>query len=219
MKRPVITVKFAQTFDGKIAAGDGSSKWISSPESLKLAHRLRSLNDAILIGAGTLLSDNPSLTTRRVRGSNPIRVVIDRKLKIPYSSNVLKGIDKAKTIIITTKKAAKKKIIKLEKQGAEVVLASVGKNGYIDLNAIIRILYKKGVKKLLVEGGSKVITSFIRKGLADKIVVIVAPKILGKGMNAIGDLGISSMNKALKLKVCTAKRSGKDVVYEVSIKK
>ena len=213
MKRPVITVKFAQTFDGKIAAGDGSSKWISSPESLKLAHRLRSLNDAILIGAGTLLSDNPSLTTRRVRGSNPIRVVIDRKLKIPYSSNVLKGIDKAKTIIITTKKAAKKKIIKLEKQGAEVVLASVGKNGYIDLKVVIRILYKKGIQKLLVEGGAALIALFLKSSLADKIIVIVSPKILGRGTESVGELGIKNIKRALKLRFKSVKSVGEDIVY------
>ena len=213
MKRPYITLKFAETLDGRIAAKDSSSRWISGPGSLKFAHRLRAANDAVLIGAGTVLSDNPSLTTRLVKGKNPTRIIIDGRLRIPLTARVVKDRREAKTIIVTTPKASKRKLEKLKKQGVEFIILPSLKDGNIDLKRIIRILYKKGIRKILVEGGSRVITSFLKTGLVDRVVVILSPKILGKGVESVGDLGIGSIKGALKLRLRSVKRIGEDIIY------
>ena len=219
MKRPYITLKFAQTLDGRIAARDGSSKWISGPGSLKLAHKLRAENDGILIGAGTILQDNPSLTVRLIKGKNPARIIIDPKLRTPYAARIIKNTKIAKTIIVTARKAPKAKVAKFRQKGVEFVFLPLSKRGNVDLKKIIRILYRKGIKSILVEGGGRIITSFIKKGIVDKLIVIISPRILGKGKSSVGDLGIGNIKWALKLRIKSAKRLGKDVVYTAFLDK
>lgn len=208
MKRPYITIKFAQTLDGKIAAQQGSASRISGPLALRFAHRLRSRHDAVLVGIGTVLADNPQLTTRLVTGKNPVRVVLDSHLRIiPVpGTRILRNAKKDGVIIFATQKATKSKIKALKSRGVEVIIVPGCKRGNIDLTQILRILYKKGVKKLLVEGGSEIITSFIKKQLADKIVIITAPVIFGCGMPA------ARLN--LKLKLKSVKRMGGDIACE-----
>lgn len=219
MRKPFITIKFAQTLDGKIASSDRSSKWISSPESLKFAHKLRASNDAILVGIGTILSDDSKLTTRLVRGKNPTRIIIDRKLRVPVKAQVLSLPEKNKTIIFTTKVASKHKIDRITKKGIEIIVLPAKKRGDIDLRHIIRILYKKGIRRILVEGGSRTITSFIREKLADRLVSVISPKIIGKGVSFAGDLGITNINKSLELKPGKVKKSGKDIIYTALFKR
>ena len=219
MKKPFITIKFAQTLDGKIASFDGSSKWISSPESLKFAHKLRANNDAILVGVGTILSDDPKLTTRLVKGKNPTRIIIDRKLSIPTNAQVLSVPEKNKTIIFTTKAASKDKIDKITKKGVEIIVLPAKKGGDIDLRRIIRILYRKGIGTMLIEGGSRTITSFIKEKLADKLVSVISPKIIGKGISFTGDLGITNIKKSLLLVPGKVKKIGKDVIYTAFFKR
>jgi len=218
MKRPYITLKFAQTLDGRIAAKDGSSKWISGPKARKFAHRLRAKNDAILVGAKTVLKDNPSLTTRFVKGKSPARIIIDGKLKISLNSTLVKTANRIRTIVVTSGSSPKKKMEKLKKKGIDLIALSASRSGNIDLRRIIRILSKKGIKSILVEGGSEILTSFIRLRLADNITVIISPKISGKGIEAIGDLGIQNIKKALSLKVNKIKRLGDDVIYNTHIR-
>ena len=219
MKKPFITIKFAQTLDGKIASFDGSSKWISSPESLKFAHKLRANNDAILVGVGTILSDDPKLTTRLVKGKNPTRIIIDRNLRIPTNAQVLSVPEKNKTIIFTTEAASKYKIDKITKKDVEIIVLPAKKGGDIDLRSIIRILYKKGIGTILVEGGSRTITSFIKEKLADKLVSVISPKIIGKGVSFTGDLGITNIKKSLLLVPGKVKKIGKDVIYTAFFKR
>lgn len=216
MKRPRVTIKFAQTLDGKIAAKDGSSKWISGPEALKFSHTLRSSHDAILVGIGTVLKDNPSLTTRRIRGRNPIRIVLDSRLRIPPGSQIIK--DKSvQTIIVTSKNISTKKKKLVSRLGVECIRLSSIK-GNINLKALIPVLYKKGIKSVLVEGGRDVITSFLKSGLVDRLIVIVSPKILGEGKSPIGDLGIKTLDKSVKLRFAGIKKSGKDIIYTAFFK-
>ena len=219
MKRPYVTLKFAQTLDGKIAAKDGSSKWISGPAARKFAHKLRAEADAILVGSGTALKDNPSLTTRLVKGKNSVRIIIDSRLRISSDSKLVKDAKHLKTIVVTTAKAPSNKIKILKKMGVELIIQKKSKHGGIDLNRIIRILYTRGIKKLLVEGGSEITTSFLRKGFADKLVMIISPKLLGDGIQSIGSLGIQSIKKVLKLNLKSVKRLGDDIVYEACLKK
>ncbi len=213
MKKPYITLKFAQTLDGKIAAPDGSSKWISGPQARKFAHGLRAKNDAVLVGIRTILRDNPALTVRLVKGGNPARVVIDRRLRVPLEARVVKEANLAKTIIITTPKAPESKMKRLKAAGVEIIVLPASKGGYIDLHRIIRILYKKGIRRMLVEGGARVIASFLKARLADRIITVISPRILGRGVESAGDMGIGNIKNAVKLRIKNVKRLGKDIIY------
>jgi diaminohydroxyphosphoribosylaminopyrimidine deaminase/5-amino-6-(5-phosphoribosylamino)uracil reductase len=211
---PYVTLKWAQTLDGRIATAKGSSRWISSPESLKLAHRLRATNDAILVGASTVIKDNPELTTRLVKGRNPVRVILDSTLRIPLDAKVLKNQDKAKTLVVATLRAAKDKLAALQKMGIEVLIIPPDSRDKVDLIKLLKTLGKREITSLLVEGGGEVITSFLQLNLVDKLVVIIAPKILGKGTDAVGDLNITDLTKAYKLTFDKVYRSGVDIVVE-----
>ena len=211
---PYVTVKFAQTLDGRIAAADGSTTRISSPPSLKLAHQLRAAHDAILVGVSTVIKDNPQLTTRLVKGRNPLRVILDSTLRIPLSAKMLQNQDKAKTLIAATPRADKNKLAALKKMGIEVLTVPADKEGRIDLKKLLKALGERDITSLLVEGGAEVITSFLRLKLIDKLVVIIAPKILGKGTDSVGDLNITDLTKAYKLTFDKVYRSGEDIVVE-----
>ncbi len=216
---PYVTVKFAQTLDGRIATAGGSSRWISSPESLKLAHKLRATNDAILVGVSTVIKDNPELTTRLVKGRNPLRVVLDSALGIPLEAKVLQNQDKAKTLVVTTPSADRQKFTALQRMGIEILVAPPDKQGRVDIEKLLKILAEREVTSLLVEGGGEIITSFLRLNLADKIIAIIAPKILGKGTDAVGDLNITDLAKAYQLKFDRIYKSGVDIVVEGRVEK
>jgi diaminohydroxyphosphoribosylaminopyrimidine deaminase/5-amino-6-(5-phosphoribosylamino)uracil reductase len=211
---PYVTLKFAQTLDGRIATASGSSTWITSPPSLKLAHRLRATHDAILVGAGTILKDNPQLTTRLVKGRNPRRIILDSNLKIPPEVKVFQDQAQAPTLLATTAWDAKEKLAERRALGVEVLIVPPDADGRVDLKALLKMLGERDVSSLLVEGGSETITSFLRLGLADKIIAIIAPKILGKGTDAVGELDVTDLSQAYKLKFTKVYRSGGDIVVE-----
>jgi diaminohydroxyphosphoribosylaminopyrimidine deaminase/5-amino-6-(5-phosphoribosylamino)uracil reductase len=214
---PFITLKFAQTLDGRIATVTGSSQWISSNASLKLAHRFRSIHDAILVGIGTLLKDDPKLTVRLIKGRSPIRVIVDSKLRIPLDSKVLQEQHIAPTIIGTTLRANKKKRVSLENMGIEVMEVAADNEGRVDLEDLLFKMGTRGIYSILVEGGSRIITSMLSKSLADKIVVVVSPKILGKGIEAVGNLGISEIGHSVKLSPIKVYKKGVDLIVEAEI--
>ena len=215
---PFVTVKFAQSLDGRIATAGGDSQWISSLASRKLAHKERALHDAVLVGIGTVLADDPELTVRHVRGKNPIRVVLDSKLRIPLSARVLQNQDAAKTIIVaTTASATKKKRLLLEKLGIEILLIETEEKGKIDLDKVLVRLGQENISSLLVEGGSEIITSFIKQGLGDRLLAFIAPKLIGKGIEAIGNLGIAHVKDAVNLEFRKIFRCGPDVVMDAKI--
>ena len=216
MKRPYITLKFAETLDGRIAALDGSSRWISGPEALKFAHRLRARNDAILVGIGTVLADDPSLTTRLAKGKNPAKIILDSALRTPPASKIVKEAHRVKTIIVCAGRKPGKKNALLAGRGVQII-SCASKKGNVDLKKLVRILYKMGLRSVLVEGGRGVITSFLAAGLADKIVAIIAPKILGSGTESVGGLGINSIKGALKLRLKSVRRLGEDMIITARI--
>jgi len=182
---PQVTLKFAQTLDGRIATVAGDSKWISSPESRRFAHKLRSQHDAVLVGINTVLKDNPRLDIRSVRGKNPFKVIVDNRLKTPLSAKLLKR-QPDKTIFAVTKKADLRKIRRVEKLGARVLIIEANRNGQVDLKILLKRLKELGIKRLLVEGGSKIITSFLKMRLVNRVVVIIAPRIIGQGLESVG---------------------------------
>jgi diaminohydroxyphosphoribosylaminopyrimidine deaminase/5-amino-6-(5-phosphoribosylamino)uracil reductase len=214
---PFVTLKFAQTLDGRIATSTGDSKWISSEPSLKWAHRLRSLHDAVLVGAGTVLKDNPQLTVRLVNGRNPIRIVADSKLRIPLASRILRDLENAPTIIAATSQADIEQTFALSIMGIEVLTVEEDKAGMVNLKDLLKKLGERNISSILVEGGATTITSFIRNGLADKVVAIIAPKIMGKGVETVADLGIRRVNRSFKLSFDRVYRKGEDIIIEARI--
>ncbi len=212
--RPFVTVKFAQTLDGRIATAAGGSRWISSPPSRQLAHRLRARHDAILVGVATVLADDPELTTRLVRGRNPVRVVLDSKLRLPLTAKLLAGQDKARTLVATTPAADPVKLAALEEMGVEVLKVPADAQGRVDLEKLLPLLAQRQISSVLVEGGAEVITAFLRAGLADRLVVFIAPRIMGRGIEAVGELDIAEVARAIKITYERVYRSGEDIVVE-----
>ena len=203
-----MVIKIAQTLDGQIATSSGDSRWISQQDSRKFVHRLRSQVDAVLVGIKTVSKDSPKLTTREVKGKNPLRIVLDSEGKIPLSSNLLKKNKDEKTIIVVTKKQAEKRL----KDKTEVWRVRPDGQGKVNLKAFLKLAAQKGVNSLLVEGGSEVFTSFVRERLVDKIYCFVCPKIVGEGVSSFGNLNIRKISSALKLKDVELKRFSKDIL-------
>jgi riboflavin-specific deaminase-like protein len=217
---PFVTVKFAATLDGRIATSTGDSQWISSPDSLRLAHQLRCQHDAIMVGIGTVIKDDPRLTVRLVTGRDPVRVVIDSRLRIPLSAHVIAEGAAHRTLIAATELADRERVGELEKLGAEVLLFPPcdGASG-INLFEVLTALGRRRMASILVEGGSRIITSLLAASLVDRVVVAVAPKIIGRGVEAIGDLGITRLSDAITFSSLKVRRLGPDVIFDGRLKR
>jgi diaminohydroxyphosphoribosylaminopyrimidine deaminase/5-amino-6-(5-phosphoribosylamino)uracil reductase len=215
---PFVTLKFAQTLDGRIATASGHSQWITSLLSRRFAHRLRSIHDAVLVGVGTVMADNPELTVRLARGRNPVRIIVDSHLRIPLHASVLKHQKTARTIIAATPDADPEKRTRLLDMGIDVMLTAEDSRHRIDMKSLLSELGKKEISSVLVEGGAAVITTILREQLADRAVVIIAPKIVGKGIEAVGDLEIKRIDDALKFSFKRIIRKGDDLVIDGKIK-
>jgi diaminohydroxyphosphoribosylaminopyrimidine deaminase/5-amino-6-(5-phosphoribosylamino)uracil reductase len=211
---PFVTLKFAQTLDGRIATATGHSKWISSPPSLRFAHRLRSIHDAILVGADTVLKDNPELTCRLVRGKNPLRIVVDSRLRVSPAAIIFNETPGANALVATTSLASARKRRHFELKGIETLMLGTDRVGRVDLHELLIALGRRKIASLLVEGGAALITSFLKEKLADRLIVVLSPKIAGKGVDSVGDLGIRLMNDALSLTFQKITRSGEDLILE-----
>jgi len=216
---PFVTLKFAQSIDGRIATASGHSRWISSEQSLKFAHALRSHHDAVLVGSGTLSKDDPELTVRLSRGRNPLRVVVDSHLRISLNARILKDQDKARTIVATTNYADREKRARLTDLGIEVLAVDTDKDRRVDLMRLLMELGKRNISSVLVEGGADIITSMLVEQLPDRVIIIIAPKIVGKGIEAIGDLGIKNINESLRLAYRKVRRLGDDLIIDGRIEK
>jgi len=176
---------------------------------------LRARHDAIMVGRGTVLADDPLLTVRLAKGKNPLRICLDSKLRIPLSAQVLR--DDGKTLIVTTNEHGKDKIEKIRKLGKEVLVNQSGADGRVALRPLMKALAERGIASILVEGGAEVITSLLKEGLVNRMVVIIAPLILGRGKEAIGDLGIMDLEGAVRPSSCEVKRIDKDVVFDMRL--
>ncbi|MDI6776850.1 MAG: bifunctional diaminohydroxyphosphoribosylaminopyrimidine deaminase/5-amino-6-(5-phosphoribosylamino)uracil reductase RibD [Syntrophales bacterium] len=214
---PFVTLKFAQSLDGRIAGSTGDSRWISSTASLRFAHTLRSIHDGILVGIGTVLQDDPDLTVRLVRGRNPVRIVVDSHLRIPLKARVLKNQEIAKTIIATTCQASFKKRARLEEMGIEILPVAQDNDCRINLKKLLTELGKRNVSSILVEGGAEIITSTLKEELADRVIIVIAPKIIGKGIEAVGDLGSKITADAFRLSYKKVSRKGDDIIIELQV--
>ncbi len=184
-----------------------------------MAHRLRAINDAILIGIDTVLADNPQLTVRLVKGRNPTRIILDSRLRMSLDCEIIRTRDVAPVIIAATTQADMGKGAQLRELGIEILEAQSDTSGGIDLKGLLKALGERNISSLLVEGGARVITSFLRQKLADKVVVAIAPKILGKGTDAVGELDIVRISQSLPLKFQKITRAGEDIVIEARVER
>jgi diaminohydroxyphosphoribosylaminopyrimidine deaminase/5-amino-6-(5-phosphoribosylamino)uracil reductase len=212
--RPTVTVSYAQTLDGRLATVSGGSRWISSPKSLRFAHVLRAKHDAIMVGAGTACKDDPQLTVRLASGKDPLRVVVDSALRTPLTAAVLANGAASGTVLAVTKHAPVGRCHEVCSLGATVLRLPADAEGRVDLNALLSELRVLGVGSVMVEGGAALITSFLCKHLVDRLVVCIAPKILGRGIEAVGDLGICELGDSLVLADTSLITYGGDIILD-----
>ena len=219
--RPYVTLKVGTTLDGKLATATGESRWITGEASRKEVHQLRRCVDAVLIGVGTVLADDPSLTARtgprlkKLASRQPLRIVVDSRLRTPFKAQVLTQQDKAKTIIAATAAAPAARRIVLQKEGIEV-LTLPALQGRLSLPALLKQLGRRGIASLLVEGGSEVNAAMLKAKLIDHIRFYMAPRLLG-GQNAKGVIGGESparLADAIEIRHVVTRFVGNDVVVE-----
>lgn len=193
--RPFVTLKAAMSLDGRVAAPDGSARWISSEESRADAHLMRNRIDTIMVGVGTVLADDPSLTARAADGTltgrQPLRVVVDTHGRTPEHAKIRSA--QAETLIAT-----------VERYGA-------GRDGRVDLAALLRDLYQRGRRHVLVEGGPRLAASFLDAGLVDEVLIYLAPLLLGAGRTAVEGGEIATLADARRLELVESRHLGPDL--------
>lgn len=211
---PFVILKSAMTMDGKTATAAGDSRWITSEESRRYVHRLRSMVDAIMVGVGTVTADDPRLTARLPRGRDPLRVVVDSALRIPLDAQMLRLDSPAPTLIATVSDDGER-IAALEALGAEV-LRCRERQGRVDLRDLLARLGARGVQSLLLEGGREVAGEALREGLIDKFVLFYAPKLLGGagGFGLFAGESAERMDGCRRLTRVSVRRFGDDVMIE-----
>jgi GTP cyclohydrolase II len=207
--RPVVVVKYAQTLDGRIATTSGDARWISGAPERRISHALRAASDAVMVGIGTVLCDDPQLTVRMVPGASPMRVVLDSTLRIPPDAQLLQP--DAGTTVITTARSSPARRSELRDRGVTVHVVAGDERG-VDIRAGLAALRTSGVEVVLVEGGSGVITSLLRARCVDRVVVAVAPLIIGEGTAAVADLGTNLVADAIRLSNRSIVPIGDDVL-------
>ncbi len=215
--RPSVTVHYAQTLDGRIATRTGHSQWISGPETLRFAHALRAAHDAVMVGVGTVVADDPRLTVRHVEGRSPLRVVVDSQLRLPLAANVIRD-SAAPTLVATTDRAAEERVRSVQRVGVEVLVVQEDEQGRVDLTHLLRRLGERGLESVMIEGGARLITSALRLRVVDRLVVTIAPKLIGQGIEAVGDLDIARLSEAIEFDRAGFTRLGDDLVFDGSLR-
>ncbi|MEN8152264.1 MAG: bifunctional diaminohydroxyphosphoribosylaminopyrimidine deaminase/5-amino-6-(5-phosphoribosylamino)uracil reductase RibD [Planctomycetota bacterium] len=214
--RPFVIAKWAMTLDGKIADVERGSKYITGPDSRRLVHEIRGSVDAVAVGVGTVLADDPDLTVRDVTSTRePVRVILDSTLRTPVLARVVTSSEVMPTWIVTTARASAEKRQALESAGCRV-LVTEAEAGHVDLGAAFRLLKAEGLSRILLEGGGEVHTSAFRAGVVDHVMAFVAPKLLG-GRAAPGPLGgdgVRLIADPLPVEEWTTTPLGEDVLLE-----
>jgi diaminohydroxyphosphoribosylaminopyrimidine deaminase/5-amino-6-(5-phosphoribosylamino)uracil reductase len=203
-KTPYVTLKIAQTLDGKITDTIGKQNRITGNEAGEFVHRQRGIFDAVVIGANSVIVDDPQLTVRQSKGRDPIRIILDGKLSVPESAKILNNEEPENTWIVTSAGSNIDKRNRLIKKGVKVLELPVNGKHIINLNELLKKIGGLNVTSLLVEGGSEIFTQFIEQELFDELVVLQSPRFFGKGLNAV------SLNTPLSLKIKSFERIGED---------
>jgi len=212
---PFVTAKFAISLDGKIATRTGDSRWISGEESRKCVHQLRHEVDAIMVGVNTVLADDPQLTARSEEGQpferQPLRVIVDSEARTPSTARLFG--EPGRTLVATTSAASQAKVREFQEVGAEV-LELLSREGQVDLEQLLRELGRREIISVMVEGGSTLFASFFKHGLVDKVIVFIAPIIIGGrgAKTAVAGEGAERIAHALRLSRVKVERFGDDAM-------
>ena len=215
---PFVTIKMAMTLDGKIATATGQSQWITGEAARKRVHELRDQYDAVLIGNGTAIADNPQLTVRHTPGRNPVRIVLDSKAQISLDSHLIRD-GAAPTIIAVSQAAPAIRLSAYTSAGVEVIKLPTVDSG-LDLKVLLCTIAQRGLTSVLVEGGALLNASLLEANLADNVIWFVAPKLIG-GVNApgpVGGTGVDKLNQAYALEDMAAEFIGDDLMITANIK-
>ena len=216
-RRPFVTLKSAMTLDGKIATRTGASRWITGELARQEGHWLRHATDAIVVGVGTVVQDDPLLTTRlpQGRGALALRVVVDSTLRVPLAARLMAVTVDYRTLVATTERASWQRQQQLEAQGVEILRLPAYDDGRVEMEALFQALGTRGIASVMVEGGATLSATLLRWRLVHKMVVFVAPKIIGAdGISAVGVCGTETMEQAIALRDITSRLVGEDVMLE-----
>ncbi|MFN4218078.1 MAG: bifunctional diaminohydroxyphosphoribosylaminopyrimidine deaminase/5-amino-6-(5-phosphoribosylamino)uracil reductase RibD [Candidatus Bipolaricaulia bacterium] len=218
---PFITLKMAMTADGKIATHTGDSQWISSQRSLEFAHELRHRHRALVVGIGTVLADDPQLTARLEKKTrNPMRIVLDSRGRIPLDAAVVRSAHQIRTILATTDVISAEKERALQQAHVEVWKLPA-RQGRVDPRAVIEKLAQEQIDSVLIEGGAEIAWSFLSQRLIDKILFVIAPKIIGgrQAPGPVGGIGCERLRDAIPLRELSISRRNGDILYEAYVDK
>ncbi len=215
--RPLVTLKIAQTLDGRVATRSGDSRWVTGTAARDLVHRWRATLDGVLVGSGTAAADDPALTVRHVEGRHPVRIVLDREGALPPSLKLFSDEHDAQTVAVVGDGRTPGYGDALVERGG-TVLSVPETDGHLDLGALLDALgagvgAHRPMQSLLVEAGLGLATAFLRADLVDRLALFIAPKLVGDGMPAFGDLGVERMADALTFSASRWERIGDDILF------
>ncbi len=214
---PFVTLKVAASLDGKIATRTGESRWITGESARRRVHHLRNEVDAVLVGIGTVLRDDPLLTTRLgiADQRDPIRVIVDNLARLPLRAKVVNRASTAPTILAVSQMAPRTKLEALEREGVQVIVVENSRRR-VSLERLMEVLGKRGILSVMIEGGAEINASALREGIADKVLVFLAPILIGgkSTSTAVGGDGIESLTQALRLGAVQIERFDGDILVE-----
>lgn len=211
--RPLVTLKVATSLDGRIALHDGESKWITGETARAWAHRLRACHDAVMVGIGTALADDPKLTCRLpgLAHRSPVRVVVDSRLRLPLSSQVVAGAREPPTWLITRSDGDERRRRAYAKRGVEVI--AIDADDHLPMLKVVQELGRRGVTRLLVEGGSQIAAALLRQGLVDRLAWFRAPRLIGgDGVAAAAAFGVDRLEDMARFERISVVRAGEDIL-------
>ena len=216
---PYVTVKIAESLDGKIATRTGDSRWITSEDSRLFVHRLRADADAVMVGVNTVLKDDPALLGKTSPGRQPARIIVDSRLRTPFGAKILKEPLASPVIIATIKRPREQRRVKLYEAKGARVLCIDSKKGKVDLRKLFIKLARIGIRDILVEGGGELVWSLVEEKLVDRFLFFIAPKIIGgkAAPGAVGGKGIGRMSEAVALKNIKLRRFKMDILVEAEV--
>jgi riboflavin-specific deaminase-like protein len=212
IQRPRVTLHFAQSLDGRIATRARSGCWMSGPLATRFAHELRAASNAVVVGSGTALADDPLLTVRHVEGCQPLRVLLDARARVPPRARLF--TDRTSPTIHATCIPDRTAHTAPHVERWSLPRSPTGEG--VDLPALLARLAQRGARTVLVEGGGRVLTSFLRARLVDRIIITITPLVLGAGVDAIGDLEVERIEQALRFSTERVFRLGDDVMIELT---
>ncbi len=212
---PFVTLKLALSLDGRIATKYGDSRWITSRASRRYVHRLRDIHDCVMVGSGTLRRDDPELTVRLLKGRNPARAVVAETLNLKHSFKLFRD-DGTERFVFTTEDADSTRKRGFERLGVSVITLKRTEDG-VSMKEVLKELGKRGITSVIIEGGSRLATSVLKEGLADRVIFFLAPVIIGgDGIPVVRGLGTEDIKHALRLKGLRIRRFEDDIMVEAT---